>query len=118
MGKHAHSPVDGPMSKYVATEKRAKLDTVIDKGRFANYDEFGIYSSVETSSNILTGACVDLSLTYQNQKKQHQAEPIEIFFDPADQNLDAAILASIMDSQGGNTKENNPIETQPPTLKI
>mmetsp|Transcript_2510 Transcript_2510/g.5357 ORF Transcript_2510/g.5357 Transcript_2510/m.5357 type:complete len:400 (-) Transcript_2510:236-1435(-) len=112
--RDACSLADGPMLKYMSGKKRADPSSANEKCRFTNYEDFGLYASVETPPNFLSGGCIDLSPTYQNQKKQYerQIEPIEFFSGTADHNLDAAIMASIMDSQGGKKKENRPIETQ------
>jgi len=110
---------NGPMSKYINSQKCANPGTSKGKQRFTNYEEFGLYASVDTPSNILKGGCIDLSSTLQNTNKHYekQTAPMEILYPDSaglpgiDQNLDAAIMASIMETQGGGSKENNAIET-------
>jgi len=117
-GKDAHSAGNGPMSKYMNSQKRASPCNTKDQCRFANYEDFGLYASFETPSNILSGERIDLSLAFQNPNiyNARQTKPIEIHSDSAqlpgiDQNLDAAIMASIVESKDVSANKRS-IETQ------
>mmetsp|Transcript_13127 Transcript_13127/g.25080 ORF Transcript_13127/g.25080 Transcript_13127/m.25080 type:complete len:402 (+) Transcript_13127:845-2050(+) len=110
--------VAGPMSKYMNVRTRANPVTSNDKARFSNYEDFGLYASVETPSNVLVDECIDISLI-QNKMNLHEkhTKPIEICSGPSevsgiDQHLNAAIMASITESQGRSTEENNDVGAQ------
>jgi len=100
----------GPMSKYMNVCTRVNPVTSNDKARFSNYEDFGIYASVETPSNVLVHECIDIS-PKRNLHEKHTT-PIEIFSGPSevsgiDQDLDAAIMASITESRKVVVQERN-----------
>jgi len=118
-GKDANSAVNSSISKYMNIKKSASQQKSRDQGCFANYEDFGLYASFETPSSILRCDCIDLSFPLQNQNMHsaQKSKPIEIHSDSAevaciDQNLDAAIMASIVESNGVRAKENHSTEAQ------
>jgi len=91
----AQSAASGPMSKFVNSKKGAHVKPSVEKRkcRFANYKDFGLYSSTQTPPNSTRSECIDLSSNYGNASTLYQNQLPGI-----NQNLDAAIIASIRES--------------------
>ncbi|KAL7543669.1 hypothetical protein ACHAXR_013497 [Thalassiosira sp. AJA248-18] len=112
VGHDADNTVSGPMTKYTKVKKKQTTEGISkDKHRFAKYEEFGLFTSVDTPLNILNGECIDLSLAFQNPNKSYekQTEPIDLIDSTVpsgiDQNLEAAIMASITENQSVGIKD-------------
>ena len=103
-GQESSSTVSGPMSKYIDLQK-PPTQSSNDKGRFSNYDEFGLFSSMDTPPNIFEGGCINLAVAKPTHSYAKQTEPINLIDQSS--NLEAAIMASLKESQGGGggTKE-------------
>ena len=108
------------MSKFVSKQSKPEASL---KGKpsqkFDNYQEFGVFSSFDTPLDAFSSDFIDLSSTFNNTNTHfggRQDEVIELYPNPSDsahmnvdQDLNAAIMASIMENQSGqnNTTENN-----------
>ena len=112
------------MSKYVNVQqkKSSTADTSRKKKcQFESYKDFGVFASVDTPQNAFSSECIDLLSTFHNTNTHfgRENEPIDLCHDSAmlppqvDQNLDAAIMASIMiksSSTQSNTDNHNTYE--------
>ena len=112
------------MSKYVNVQqkKSSTADTSRKKKcQFESYEDFGVFSSFDTPQNAFSSECIDLLSTFHNTNTHfgRENEPIDLCHDSAtlpprvDQNLDAAIMASIMiesSSTQSNTDNHNTYE--------
>ena len=106
------------MSKYVNVQqkKSSTADTSRKKKcQFESYEDFGVFSSFDTPQNAFSSECIDLLSTFHNTNTHfgRENEPIDLCHDSAtlpprvDQNLDAAIMASIMMESSRNSKDNH-----------
>ena len=106
------------MSKYVNVQqkKSSTADTSRKKKcQFESYKDFGVFASVDTPQNAFSSECIDLLSTFHNTNTHfgRENEPIDLCHDSAtlpprvDQNLDAAIMASIMMESSRNSKDNH-----------
>ena len=104
------------MSKYVNVQqkKSSTADTSRKKKcQFESYKDFGVFASVDTPA--FSSECIDLLSTFHNTNTHfgRENEPIDLCHDSAmlppqvDQNLDAAIMASIMMESSRNSKDNH-----------
>ena len=109
----------GPMSKYFSAQEKPKpADSPMKlkcRSKFANYDEYGLFASVDTPPNAFVSECIDLSSTFNNTHHQHfgrQTEPIVLYPDAAsmsgqDHSLAAAIAASLETQTYSAAKQNS-----------
>lgn len=95
------------VTKCVTGTKSTSKNNPLEKGKFSKYEEFGVYASIHSHSNLLDAKCVDLSssnyLQTVNSKQQTQPIDVDSNMDGFDEDLDAAIMASIMEgtNKGG-----------------
>ena len=115
--------VSGPMAKYVnAQQKKSSTpDTSRKKNcQFESYEDFGVFTSVDSPRNAFSSECIDLLSTIHNANTHfgRENEPIDLCHDSAtvpprvDQNLDAAIMASIMMESSSNKDNHNSYENE------
>ena len=106
------------MSKYVNVQqkKSSTADTSRKKKcQFESYKDFGVFASFDTPQSAFSSECIDLLSTFHNTNTHfgRENEPIDLCHDSAtlpprvDQNLDAAIMASIMMESSRNSKDNH-----------
>lgn len=106
------------MSKYVNVQqkKSSTADTSRKKKcQFESYKDFGVFASVDTPQNAFSSECIDLLSTFHNTITHfgREKEPIDLCHDSAmlpprvDQNLDAAIMASIMMESSSKDNHNS-----------
>lgn len=118
-GKEAHAAVIGPMTKYITSQK-CENPSHSEKCGVRNEEDLGIFASFKTPRNIHRRDCVDLSLAFRNSNcSAIQSTPIDLYSDSAhmpmvDQDLDAAIMASIAEKNRVSVKDSTSIETQSP----
>lgn len=106
------------MSKYVNVQqkKSSTADTSRKKKcQFESYKDFGVFASFDTPQSAFSSECIYLLSTFHNTNTHfgRENEPIDLCHDSAtlpprvDQNLDAAIMASIMMESSSKDKDNH-----------
>lgn len=91
-----------PMLKYMNSMKSP--DRVVSMNKYHKYEDFGVFASLDMPPEILRAECVDLSPTFPYPKRKGEKLTIDSHELPGndqDANLDAAIMASIMENNGG-----------------
>ena len=109
------------MSKFVSKQSKPEASSKAKQiQKFDNYQEFGVFSSFDTPLDAFSSDFIDLSSTFNNTNQRfggRQDEVIELYPNPsgnahmnADQDLNAAIIASMMEQGGRNNQSNNTTE--------
>lgn len=97
----------GLVTQYMTTSN--KSTSTLGKDSFAKYEDFGVYASADTPSEQLNAQYVDLSSSMQYTKttgKQQHTQPINVdSIDENDENLDAVIMASIIERSKGSVSD-------------
>lgn len=110
----------GPMSKFVSKQSKPEASSKAKPSqKFDNYQEVGVFSSFDTPLDVFSSDFIDLSSTFNNTNTHfggRQDDVIELYPNPSgnahnvDQDLNAAIIASMMEQGGRNNQQNNSTE--------
>ena len=109
------------MSKFVSKQSKPEASSKTKPSqKFDNYQEFGVFSSFDTPLDAFSSDFIDLSSTFNNTNTHFggRQEVIELYPNPSgndahmnvDQDLNAAIIASMMEQGGRNNQSNNTTE--------